>query len=90
MNIQYRYIQIHYDNSMQEVVAIADRDEFFDSKETLPRVEVYQTTLSIGAVLNHYAKDGWRLVAQSITPSQCDPHDPHLLYFHMTLMRDKD
>ncbi len=90
MTIQYRYIQIHYDNSTSEVVAIADRDEFRDkASKTLPRIEPYTTKLSIGAILNEYANEGWRLVGQSVTPSQCEPHDPHLLYFHMTLMRER-
>jgi hypothetical protein len=58
---------------------IADGDAFRD-----------QLTLPMYAVLNQYGADGWRLVGQSVTPSQCDPHDPHLLYFHLTFIREVD
>jgi hypothetical protein len=78
MTVQYRYIQIHYDNSTSEVVAIADRDEFRD-----------KLSLPMDTALNQFAAEGWRLVGQSVTPSQCEPHDPHLLYFHMTFMRER-
>ena len=77
MTIQYRYVQIHYDNLNSEVVAIADGAEFKD-----------QLTPPMDQVLNHYGSHGWKLVAQSVTPSQRDPYDPHLLYFHMTFMRE--
>ena len=53
MPIQYRYIQIHYDNLDGKVVAIADGDAFRD-----------QLTLPMYAVLNQYGADGWRLVGQ--------------------------
>tara|TARA_B100001173_G_C15784968_1_gene460946 strand:+ start:111 stop:350 length:240 start_codon:yes stop_codon:yes gene_type:complete len=79
MSIQYRYIQIHYDNLDGKVVAIADGDAFRD-----------QLTLPMYAVLNQYGSDGWRLVGQSVTPSQCDPHDPNLLFFHLTFIREVD
>ena len=79
MSIQYRYIQIHYDNLDGKVVAIADGDAFRD-----------QLTLPMYAVLNQYGSDGWRLVGQSVTPSQWDSHDPHLLFFHLTFIREVD
>ena len=77
MTIEYRSIRVDYANDDGEVVAIADGDAFRD-----------QLTLPMYAVLNQYGADGWRLVGQSVTPSQCDPHDPHLLYFHLTFMRE--
>ena len=77
MTIEYRYIRVDYANDDGEVVAIADGDASSD-----------QLTLPMYAVLNQYGADGWRLVGQSVTPSQCDPHDPHLLYFHLTFMRE--
>ena len=61
----------------EEVVAIVDGDALRD-----------QLTLPMYAVLNQYGADGWRLVGQSVTPSQCEPHDPHLLYFHLTFIRE--
>jgi hypothetical protein len=77
MTIEYRYIRVDYANEDGEVVAIADGYAFRD-----------QLTLPKYAVLNQYGADGWHLVGQSVMPSQCDPHDPHLLYFHLTFIRE--